>query len=117
MAQQVQKKWIRLKGHNFCLNDLLTKSNRSEIQTFKVEERTFGTPCSCLIVHQNTKWQHYFSTGSTDLLQVAFCTDSSFIATFKLLAYLKFCIKSGNTGGQYTGVMAAQVAHFGPNLD
>ena len=31
--------------HNFCWNDLLTKSNRTEIQTSKVEERTFGTPC------------------------------------------------------------------------
>ena len=25
--------------------DLLTKSNRTEKQTYKVEERTFGTPC------------------------------------------------------------------------
>ena len=32
--------------HNFCLNDLLTKSNRTEIHTYKVDERTFGTPCS-----------------------------------------------------------------------
>lgn len=47
---------------------------------------------------------------------IAFCADCSFIATFKLLAYLKFYIKSGNTGGQYIGVMAAQVAPFGPNL-
>ena len=30
----------------FRFNDLLTKSNRTEIQTYKVEERTFGTPCS-----------------------------------------------------------------------
>ena len=34
-----------IERHNFCLNDLLTKSNRSEIQTYKVEERTFGTSC------------------------------------------------------------------------
>ena len=34
-----------IERHKFCLNDLLTKSNRTEIQTFKVEERTFGTPC------------------------------------------------------------------------
>ena len=34
--------------HNFCLNDLLTKSNRTEIQTYKVEERTFGTPCNII---------------------------------------------------------------------
>ena len=35
--------WI--KRHNFCFNDLLNKFNRTEIQTYKVEERTFGTPC------------------------------------------------------------------------
>ena len=34
-----------IERHNFCCNDLLTKSNRTEIQTYKVEERTFGTPC------------------------------------------------------------------------
>ena len=32
-------------SHNFCSNDFLTKSNRTEIQTYKVEERTFRTPC------------------------------------------------------------------------
>ena len=31
--------------HNFCLNDLLTKSNRTTLQSYKVEERTFGAPC------------------------------------------------------------------------
>ena len=36
----------QIERHNFCLNDLLTKSNRTEIRTCKVEERTFGTPCS-----------------------------------------------------------------------
>ena len=35
-----------IERHNFCWNDLLTKSNRTEIQTYKVEERTFGTPCT-----------------------------------------------------------------------
>ena len=30
--------------HNFCLNDLLNKSNRTTLQSYK-EERTFGTPC------------------------------------------------------------------------
>ena len=34
-----------IERYNFCLNDLLTKSNRTEIQTYEVEERTFGTPC------------------------------------------------------------------------
>ena len=31
--------------HNFCLSDLLTKSNQTTLQSYKVEERTFGTPC------------------------------------------------------------------------
>ena len=35
-----------IERHNFFSNDLLTKSNRTEIQTYKVEERTFGTPCN-----------------------------------------------------------------------
>ena len=48
MAQQVWKWWIRLKD-KFCFNDLLTKSNRTEIQTYKVEERTFGTLCRLAI--------------------------------------------------------------------
>ena len=33
----------RLKD-KFCFNDLLTKSNLTEIQTYKAGERTFGTP-------------------------------------------------------------------------
>ena len=38
-----------IERHNFCLNDLLTKSNRTEIQTYEVEERTSGTPCIVII--------------------------------------------------------------------
>ena len=37
-----------IERYNFCLNDLLTKSNRTEIQTYEVEERTFGTPCTVI---------------------------------------------------------------------
>ena len=33
--------------YNFYLNDSLTKSNRTTSQSYKVEERTFGTPCIC----------------------------------------------------------------------
>ena len=40
-----------IERHNFHLKDLLTKSNRTEIQTYEVEERTFGTPC----MHQGVK--------------------------------------------------------------
>ena len=35
----------KIERHIFCLNQLLTKPNRTEIQTYKVEERTIGTPC------------------------------------------------------------------------
>jgi len=35
----------KIERHNFCLNDMLTKSNHTEILTYKVEERTFGTSC------------------------------------------------------------------------
>ena len=38
-----------IERHNVSLNDLLTKSNRTEIHTYKVEERTFGTPCTCRV--------------------------------------------------------------------
>ena len=34
-----------IERHNLFSNDLLTKSSRTEIQTYEVEERTFGTPC------------------------------------------------------------------------
>ena len=33
-------------SHNFGLNNVLIKSNRTALQTYKVEERTFGTPCN-----------------------------------------------------------------------
>ena len=32
-----------IERHNFCLNYLLIKSNRTALQTYKVEERTFVT--------------------------------------------------------------------------
>ena len=35
----------KIERHIFCLNQLLNKSDRTEIQTYKVEERTIGTPC------------------------------------------------------------------------
>ena len=34
------KKWHKQK-HNFCLNYLLIKTNRTALQTYEVEERTF----------------------------------------------------------------------------
>ena len=35
----------QIESHNFGLNYVLIKSNRTALQTYKVEERTFGTPC------------------------------------------------------------------------
>ena len=43
-----------IERHNLCLNYLLTKSNRTELQTYEVEERTFGTPCM-LLTHVLTR--------------------------------------------------------------
>ena len=39
-----------IERHNFCCNYLLTKSNRTEIQTYEVEERIFGTPCNFIFI-------------------------------------------------------------------
>ena len=54
LAQQVWKWWIRMKD-KFCFIDLLTNSNRTEIQTYKVEERTFG---DTLYFFLRLKWMH-----------------------------------------------------------
>ena len=35
-----------IESHNFGLNYVLIKPNRTALQTYKVEERTFGTPCN-----------------------------------------------------------------------
>ena len=35
---------ITLKDTTHCLYDLLIKSNSTALKTYKVEERTFGTP-------------------------------------------------------------------------
>ena len=34
----------QIESHNFGLNYVLIKFNRTALQTYKVEERTFGTP-------------------------------------------------------------------------
>ena len=50
------KRWHRkyeilnyIESHILGLNYVLIKSNRTALQTYKVEERTFGTPCSRII--------------------------------------------------------------------
>ena len=43
-----------IERHNFCLNDLLTKSNCTASQTYRVEERTFGTPCILCLCSRTT---------------------------------------------------------------
>ena len=35
----------QIESHNFCSNFMLIKSNRTSLQTYKIDERTFGTPC------------------------------------------------------------------------
>ena len=35
----------KIERRNFCFNELLNKFNSTVIQTYKVEEQTFGTPC------------------------------------------------------------------------
>ena len=50
-----------IERHNFCLNDLPTKFNRTEIQTYEVEERTFWTPCTF-----RSLWYHNLKDGSTN---------------------------------------------------
>ena len=35
----------QIESHNFYLNYMLIKSDRTALQTYKVDERTFGTPC------------------------------------------------------------------------
>ena len=69
-----------IEGHNFCWNDLLTKSNRSEIQTYKVEERTFGTPCIFFVIvsrYADIKAIRSSLSGSTTLSAVGWCTSTA----------------------------------------
>ena len=42
-----------IERHNVCLSDLLTKSNRTTLRSYKVEERTFGTPCKQALSKQD----------------------------------------------------------------
>ena len=52
-----------MERHNFCLSDLLTNSNRTTLQSYKVEERTFGTPCNQLnfLICNFNSWSTFFS--------------------------------------------------------
>ena len=54
-----------IERHTFCFNDLLNKSNRTEIRTYKVEERTFGSPC----LSDNLAEGGLISIGSTRGIQ------------------------------------------------
>ena len=62
-----------IERHNFCLNDLhlLTKSNLTALQIYRLEEQTFGTPCmphkkivhskpTCKKLHFFEVWQNRF---------------------------------------------------------
>ena len=52
-----------IERHNFCLSDLLTNSNRTTLQSYKVEERTFGTPCIYLFILFMTLLSNHFYRG------------------------------------------------------
>ena len=44
--KSMNRYFIRFEIDNFCLNDLLHDYNsKLHLQMYKVEERTFGTPC------------------------------------------------------------------------
>ena len=53
--------YIRLKTPDFYLNDLLIKSNRTGLQAYTAEERTFGTPCISLITTQMYVFKLYMT--------------------------------------------------------
>ena len=46
LAREYTNRIFGSKDGDFCFDDLLNKFNRTDIQTYKVEERTFGTPCN-----------------------------------------------------------------------
>ena len=52
----------QIESHNFGLNYVLIKSNRTALQTYKVEERTFGTPCSSVRVGTQGLFCPYLKT-------------------------------------------------------
>ena len=53
--------YSRLKTPDFSLNDLLIKSNRTGLQAYTAEERTFGTPCISLITTQMYVFKLYMT--------------------------------------------------------
>ena len=60
-----------IERHNFCLSDLLTNSNRTTLQSYKVEERTFGTPCTSLTIADDTIYR--VSQNFVPLLYESLC--------------------------------------------
>ena len=81
-----------IERHNFCLNDLLTKSNRTEIQTYKVEERTSGTPCTATIsIHLSAAVEQVFKIGSMELGAMLFDASKEFEASKVSLSLGKSC--------------------------
>ena len=64
-----------IERHNFCCNDLYAKSNRTEIQTYEVEERTFGTPCIRFPAKENPNVQKGLFDWSINY-RVAVCCQS-----------------------------------------
>ena len=56
-----------IERHNFCLSELLTNSNRTTLQSHKVEERTFGTPCTFADKHSGC-----YGNGLIDVAEYEF---------------------------------------------
>ena len=80
----------QIERHSFCLNDLLTKSNRTEIRTYKVEERTFGAPCIyrlILLVTSLSPCRNDQFTVNDEAPRAKYIS-----RIFKLLEHFYFCI-------------------------
>ena len=68
MAQEVWKIKLLHWESQFGLNYVLIKSNRTALQTYKVEERFFGTPCRHAVSTVSV-----LSKGSDPFLQIVAC--------------------------------------------
>ena len=72
-----------IERHNFCLSDLLTNASRTTLQSCKVDERTFGTPCIRCIFCSHSKESSAPYLKLRDILN----KDSIFKLKISLLAH------------------------------
>ena len=71
-----------IESHNFGLNYVLIKSNHTALQTYKVEERTFGTPCSSK--RSLSPFQFQLLTIISSFIGTDFMTGNSLCSKIKL---------------------------------